>query len=108
MKNSISTGAILYMVGATLLLIYFSAQWRAERDEARANVADLYAVCLRLRVLAPHLVSEAPIPLTPAAAIAQATDKVAIERASVTRICNDKHVEEFERLQRRAAIKAKG
>ena len=102
MEKSMSTGALLYSAGATILLLYFVGSWQVERGESRVNLADLYAVCSGLRVLSPQVMIPLPIPTTPEAALALEKDRVMVHRRTIARICNEDHAEEFARIERRS------
>lgn len=100
-SKPMSTGALLYAVGVTIIMLYFIGQWRMEKAEARSSTEALYAVCRGVEVLAPHLIKPPPMPTTPAGAMAQATDTAFPHRSRVARICNDENNERFDRIRSR-------
>jgi hypothetical protein len=106
MTKPISAGAVLYMLGVTLAALFLFGQWREEKHQAAVNVGALYSVCRYVQAVAPHLVTPAPIPTTQQAAMAQASDPAGLHRSRIASICNDEHIEDFERISSRQAARA--
>lgn len=109
MNKSVSNGMVLYIVIVTLLLIYFVAQHRGEKDRAKEGFEALYSVCESIGIAAPYLLVETPIEKRKFTE--ELRDPMKLHQGFIAMHCKHSHEDEFhlvrERLARRDA-KARG